>query len=917
MRRKIALTHLQTILLIDLIIVASAAGGYFYLQSIPAPLLDPANVQLSDLTLSQTEILIGQSVSFSINVTNISTEEGSYVASLHIDGAVAAEKRLEVTGSETQVVVFDVANMVEGAHVANVGSSEAPFTVLSIFRVSDLAINRTEAKIGEPIGISVTVTNRAATAGDYSIPITINNTIAQTKTGHLEAGASTPALFEVSEQEEGTYAYKVGELNGTFHINPLAPPPRPAEFNITDLAFDPDVGKPGSPVSISVNVTNVGELSGSISLDFTVNGTLAETKTLQLAGGEMEKVTVNVTEALGTYAVEVGNLTGQFSVQAPSLIALKNMYIKPYEVWGGQNITVVATATNPAAETSSLSVKVKISIGTTEVLTQTQTITLAGGATQQVQFVITAPKEISSYKVAMNDLTGGGFKVVKDGFHSLSVSSSPVTGADVTVNGVAHKTFYSELLPEGTYTVSVPATDPTGRFSFQSWDDGVTSPTRTVHLNQQISLGVTFSGGSSCPSLYYWNGTGYIYAGDVSNHGWLGYINYMNSDASITYYRNNPWDYVKLDRNQVTATNGNYNVSLIQKFNEIFYLDQAYMLVVDHPANVDVYSTMVEQYLDPAYMGKLYSVSNSPQTPLSAVNEKGENVLSQISKMDNVFTKGNSGLTSSPSWDNISWNRITLNLGNLAGAKQVKLVVRAIVDWGAPEDYGTWLNQFYNALPYVPNGTQVTPPPYMEVKDAKGNWMRIPDGRQFPLPADSLARTYVIDLTGLFPTNDYSLQISNFWNVTFDYVGIDTTPQQALTIQRIDPHAYLYQEFVSPSNSSGNFTRYGDVTQLVGTEDDMFVIGRQGDAVSLQFSTAGLKPVEPGMVRDYFVYESCWFKDENGNWGFGFGFTSDPLPFRAMSGFPYLPSESYPSDPAHMAYITTYNTRMVPPKITP
>jgi hypothetical protein len=70
------------------------------------------------------------------------------------------------------------------------------------------------------------------------------------------------------------------------------------------------------------------------------------------------------------------------------------------------------------------------------------------------------------------------------------------------------------------------------------------------------------------------------------------------------------------------------------------------------------------------------------------------------------------------------------------------------------------------------------------------------------------------------------------------------------------------------------------------------------------------------MVRDYFVYESCWFKDENGNWGFGFGFTSDPLPFRAMSGFPYLPSESYPNDAAHMNYITTYNTRAVLPKIT-
>jgi hypothetical protein len=564
MRRKIALTHLQTILLIDLIIVATAAGGYFYLQSVPAPLLDPANVQLSELTLSQTEVLVGQPVAFSINVTNISTEEGTYVATLNVDGAVAAQKQIELAGSETQVVVFDLANIAEGAHVANVGNSEAPFTVLNVFRVSDLAINRTEAKIGEAIGISIIVTNRATTAGDYSIPLTVNGSVAQTKTGHLEASASAPALFEIIEQEEGTYAFKVGELNGTFHINPLAPPPRPAEFNITSLTFNPDVGQPGIPVSISVNVTNVGELSGSISLEFTVNGTLAQTKTLQLTGGEMQKVTINVTETVkGTYTVVVGNLTGQFSIQEPSQIRLSNMYIKPYEVWGGEDVTIVVTATNAGSD-SSLSVRAKVSIGTTEVLSQTQVVTLAAGGTQSLQFVVKAPKDVSSYKVAVNDLTGGGFKVVKDGFHTLSVSSSPVTGADVTVNGVPHKTFYSELLPLGTYTVSVPATDPTGRFSFQSWDDGVTSPTRTVTLKQQVSLSVTFTGGSSCPSLYYWNGTNNIYAGDVSNHGWLGYINYINSDGSIVYYRNNPWDYIKLDRNQLAATNGNYNVSLIQ-----------------------------------------------------------------------------------------------------------------------------------------------------------------------------------------------------------------------------------------------------------------------------------------------------------------------------------------------------------------
>ncbi len=42
------------------------------------------------------------------------------------------------------------------------------------------------------------------------------------------------------------------------------------------------------------------------------------------------------------------------------------------------------------------------------------------------------------------------------------------------------------------------------------------------------------------------------------------------------------------------------------------------------------------------------------------------------------------------------------------------------------------------------------------------------------------------------------------------------------------------------SNASGAFTRYGDVTPLLQNADDMFVIGRQGDQVNMQFSTANL-----------------------------------------------------------------------------
>lgn len=410
-----------------------------------------------------------------------------------------------------------------------------------------------------------------------------------------------------------------------------------------------------------------------------------------------------------------------------------------------------------------------------------------------------------------------------------------------------------------------------------------------------------------------WNGTDNIYVGDISNHGWLGYIKYKNSARSeevpFTFYKNNPWDYIPLDKTQLQETNGNYNLTLIQKWNEIFYLDRAYMVIVDHPTNVDVYSTMVEEYLDPNYMGQIYTVNKNQLTPVSAVNEKGENILPQISKIDNIFTNGTHGFQS-PTWNNITWNQITLDLGDLSKAQQIKLIIKSVVDWGPAEDYNTWLGYFYD--PTVPDGTEVTPPPYMEVKDANNNWIKIDWSRQIPLPSDSAPRTYVVDLTGLFPTNNYALRINNFWNVTFDYIATDTTPQQNITIQTIEPQACLYQSFQpGTAAATGNFTRYGNVTELLLTADDMFVIGRQGDAVTLQFPTTNLTHPAEGMTRDYFFFESCWFKDEYGNWGFGFDFTVDPLPFDTMSGFPYPTNEHYHNDPTHQNYLQTWNTRTI------
>ena len=76
MLSKSAITRLQTILIIDLIIVGSAAGGFFYLNSLPKPLIDSANVRISDLSINPSEAYIGTPILISFNVSNRADEVG-------------------------------------------------------------------------------------------------------------------------------------------------------------------------------------------------------------------------------------------------------------------------------------------------------------------------------------------------------------------------------------------------------------------------------------------------------------------------------------------------------------------------------------------------------------------------------------------------------------------------------------------------------------------------------------------------------------------------------------------------------------------------------------------------------------------------------------------------------------------------
>ena len=904
-------SKLKGVFFANLLILAVAIPSYLYVYSLVP---NPAKFQVTDLVFDQSWVQVGTPVEISVNVTNIGDESGNHSVTLTIDDVPLATKTVQLSAAETTTLFFTAAELTVGNHTVAIGdlagsirvTSEAPIRPAEL-QLTNLGVSRTVAGIGETITVSATATNIGNLTGEFSLDLFVNDEKRETKIIPLDSGETTTVEFEVVEDAEGDYVVTLGDLTTSFRVSSDAPPVKPAEFQVTELTVNPPSVMVDEIVEISVKVTNVGEAGGSYTVNLKIDDIIRETRDVALSGGATGFVVFEVTGTYpGTHTVEIDDQSGSFTVEgsvpASGDIEIHSIKVAPYEVGDGDTVTIRAKADNLANEQGTLQARVLLD----GVVETTEMFQLDAAATDvPIEISITAEYtedgiEADGYSVKLVNLgnqsntLSGYFLVVPTGFHTLSVSANAI-GMKFTINGETYSAPYSTLLPEGTYTVTVPdGVEGGGTFwNWTNWIDGPTDRTRVIDLTTRVSLIANYMNTKSCPSLYVWNGEEYWYTGEISDGtGYLGIFDYFREDGSLSFLYSVPWDYTKLNASRLEPNDGYYDMTITQKWDEIAYVDSATLVIVDHSPDVDVYSTKATYLYEPDEQGTIYTVSKDPGSPVSCVTGEGEDVLSLVSERDGATTAGNE----------FHWDTLELDLGDLSDAEEIKLIVAGTIIYSTGEEQGEWAGQFYDRP-----GEKPFPPPYMEVKDAEGNWVPVADNRQFPL-LDVTPDCFVVNLTGVFLTDDYSLRIHTFFDTRFDYIGVDTTSQQDVTIREVTvSSATLSQAFITNSNSTGNFTRYGDVTELMEYADDMYVITRQGDDIRILFP-ADTDSVSEGMERDYFLFASAWFKVD----GLPYvDFTVDPLPFHGMTCFPYPETESYPYDTTHVDYLEEYNIRVI------
>ena len=447
------------------------------------------------------------------------------------------------------------------------------------------------------------------------------------------------------------------------------------------------------------------------------------------------------------------------------------------------------------------------------------------------------------------------------------------------------------------------------------WPTGVLQDEINVAGDRQQNITEIDRRGSSCPTLFGWNGERYELVADMLGAGVVGHwVGPGQRDVP------RPVEYIKIDRNAVREKDGKLSFRFMEPLEEAVYLDQVRVLAVDHPAGLEVYPT---EYFasNPPYpeFKVVVSKSEDAQPPAGAWDDHGHNVLPDL-LAHRYF--GDFELTRFQGF--AQPHTLVLDLGDAYHGGPLWLLLHGEVEYFSA-------NSMYAASQAGVRAIS----PYVEALDAKGKWVRVIDDMGFPAGGP---RIMTADLTGKLPDGAEKIRITTNLQIYWDNILVSRTSQNQNTAKkpRLTPvplvradlefHGFpLKIEGTPPGNvqyvyekvsatgpytrPTGTYTRYGDVLPLLTKLDDQLVVFGSGDEVRLDFDSSNLPALSQGWVRDYFFAAYGYEKDMDFYAAQG-NFVA-PLPFLKMTDYPYPPGNSFPLDDAHVNYLLEYNTRHV------
>jgi Flp pilus assembly protein TadD len=420
---------------------------------------------------------------------------------------------------------------------------------------------------------------------------------------------------------------------------------------------------------------------------------------------------------------------------------------------------------------------------------------------------------------------------------------------------------------------------------------------------------------SSCPFLYTWNGTRFEFVTDFMGGGEMGYW-----EAPGIRNTPDPDEYVRIRGDQLRPRDGAYELRVTNELEETLFVDRLQLLAVTHPTDVEIFPN--EGMTDPPKPFRLYGAVDL-RPPLRAVDEHGYDVTARIATRDREYPddfellafRGYAGP-----------HTLTLTLPRLAAPPLLLLT-----GW---TDYA-----FSSDNVAAQQAGLVLEPPRLELGDGRGGWQTLIADIGIPV---GRPQTIVVDLDRRLPpaSGPIDLRIVTNMRIYWDQIQVGTrADMHNIRVDRMDPATARLQwrgfSFeVSPDGRQptvfdydrvtvdtpwktppGQYTREGDVRPLLMRVDDKFAIARPGDEIALSFDGTRTGAVPAGMTRTFLLFADGFSKEMDIN--SALPDRVEPMPFHAMTRYPYGPHERYPDTAGLRRYQREYNTRVVAAPLPP
>ena len=425
--------------------------------------------------------------------------------------------------------------------------------------------------------------------------------------------------------------------------------------------------------------------------------------------------------------------------------------------------------------------------------------------------------------------------------------------------------------------------------------NGLTQTVRDPKVDSLVEEEQTLKG--SCPYLYAWDGEKYVFQTDCL---WAAPLGLQVARGVVA--KDRPWEYLKINGEQIRPRGDRYDFRITEELWEVAYFDKIALQVVDHPADVDIWTN---EKVGPGQIATPTVFAFSGKDRHAVVEAKdtfGRDVTAPLSVVDRDFVKGfdrryRQGLCE-PHWIDLDFGKALAGIGSGSETQKIYLV---LTGWILPTD--TSLNIQIDQNPEL--GPLEFPSVWVPDAESESGWKQAIEYMGFP---GGKTKTIVVDVTDVLNQEDPRFRIRTSAQIYWDCaeVAVQEVPAE-FRVESVEllnaevafhgfskrlrdntsrPETYDYQQ----SNLAprwpplmGELSRFGECTGLVREWDDEMVVISSGDEIRLQFSVPKTN-LPKGWKRDFIFHSVGWDKDADLNTLTGQ--STLPLPHRGMRRYP-------------------------------